>query len=78
MNEDHYALVDGTSTVVNVIVWNGVQPYQPAEGVTLVPLPFVEETDEETGETVGRYQGGIGWDYVDGQFVDNRPVEDFE
>ena len=58
---------------VNVIVWDGVQPYDPGEGLTLVPLPFVED---EAG--VRRYTAGIGWTYRDGEFVDERPVEELE
>ena len=73
MSEDHYAVVaDGK--VVNVIVWDGVQPFDPGAGVTLVPLPFVEE------DGVRRYTGGIGWTYnpkaTKNKFVDNRPQED--
>ena len=69
-----YAVVDdATSLVVNVVVWDGVQPYEPGEGLTLVPLSFEED---EGG--VRRYTGGIGWTYRDGQFVDERPVEEFE
>ena len=67
--EDHYAVVaDGT--VVNVIVWDGVQPYDPGEGLTLVPLPYSEGKDG-----VRRYTGGIGWDYDGENFIDNRPTE---
>jgi hypothetical protein len=51
-------IVDGT--VVNVSVWDGVTPYEPAEELVEIP----------EGTTAG-----IGWDYVDGEFVDNRPVE---
>ena len=69
-----YAVVDdATSLVVNVVVWDGVQTYDPGEGVTLVPLPFEED---EGG--VRRYAGGIGWTYRDGVFVDERPVEEDE
>lgn len=53
-------IVDGT--VVNVSVWDGVAPYQPAE-------ELVEISEGTTA--------GIGWDYVDGEFVDNRPVEEY-
>ena len=63
-----YALVDADGLVVSVIVWDGLQDYTPADGLTLVPLPY---TDDEDGER--RYTAGIGWDYVNGQFVDNRP-----
>jgi hypothetical protein len=43
--------------VVNVVVWDGVSDWQPAAG-EVVPL---------TGTA------GIGWDYADGVFTDNRP-----
>jgi hypothetical protein len=59
-----YAVIDG-SLVVNTVVWDGVSDWSPPQGSTLVSLsdhPYV----------------GIGWDYVDGQFVDNRPVEEDE
>lgn len=65
-------VVDGT--VVNVSRWDGKTSWAPAEQV--VEIPTVDYVDEETGETRQRATAGIGWDYVDGQFVDNRPVED--
>ena len=68
-----YAHVDETGLVVNVSVWDGVQPYTPPDGITMVALPY--ETDDDG---VRRYQGGIGWTYRDGEFVDERPVEEFE
>ena len=59
--------------VVNTSVWDGVQPYTPPDGAEMVPLPtYVDD------EGVERHIGGIDWDYVDGEFVDNRPVEEFE
>lgn len=66
-------VVDGK--VVNTSLWDGVTPYTPPAGVTMVPIPFVDKVDEETGDVVRLYAAGIGWDYVDGEFVDNRPVE---
>lgn len=61
--EQSYAVVDtATAKVVNVVVWDGVQDYQPGEGLEMVALDG---------------PGGIDWDYVDGEFVDNRPVEEF-
>ena len=70
MSEDHYAVVaDGK--VVNVVVWDGVSAYDPGEGLELVALPYVEDEDG-----VRRYQGGIGWTFRDGEFVDERPVEE--
>ena len=78
-NLRHYAhVIDGK--VVNVSVWDGIEQYDPGEGVTMVPLPYTEEADEETGEMVRRYTGGIGWTYnakaTKNKFVDNRPQED--
>lgn len=75
--EQKYAVV-ANGRVVNVIVWDGVSAYEPGDGLTLAAIPFVDETDEKTGEPVRRYTGGIGWDYVDGEFVDNRPVPEFD
>jgi hypothetical protein len=46
--------------VVNVSLWDGESEWQPAEDVVEIP----------EGVTAG-----IDWDYVDGEFVDNRPVE---
>jgi hypothetical protein len=51
--------------VKQVIVWDGVQEWAPANTYTMV-------------EIVDGVSAGIEWDYVDGEFVDNRPVEDFE
>jgi hypothetical protein len=45
--------------VVNVSLWDGESAWQPAEDVVEIP------------EGVS---AGIGWDYVDGMFVDNRPA----
>ena len=52
---------DATGMVLNTIVWDGSSPYDPGDGVTLVEL---------TGSA------GIGWQYVDGVFVDVRPTEE--
>ena len=67
MDAKPYAhVVDGK--VVNVSLWDGATPVERPANVTVVPLPYT--TDDEG---VRHYQGGIGWDYQDGQFVDNRP-----
>jgi hypothetical protein len=65
--ETHYAVIDN-GLVVNTVVWDGVSDYNPGENVALVPLPYTTDDDGEI-----RYTGGIGWDYMDGTFVDNRP-----
>jgi hypothetical protein len=49
--------------VVNVVLWDGVAPFDP--GMELVEIP-------------DGIHAGIGWDYIDGEFVDNRPVVEDE
>ena len=49
--------------VVNVSLWDGETQWTPAEEVVEIP----------EGVTAG-----IGWDHIDGEFVDNRPVEELE
>ena len=44
--------------VVNVSLWDGESDWKPAEEVVEIP----------DGVTAG-----IDWDYVDGEFEDNRP-----
>lgn len=48
--------------VVNVSLWDGISEWHPDEQVVEIPQDQVV---------------GIGWDYVDGVFIDNRPVETF-
>jgi len=45
-----------------VIIWDGVQNWPPAEDYEMVELA----DDSPVGKD---------WDYVDGEFEDNRPVE---
>jgi hypothetical protein len=59
-----WAVIDG-DTVVNTVVWDGQSDWTPPDGTTLVSLADFPHV-------------GIGWDYVDGGFVDNRPVEDVD
>lgn len=51
----NYAIVDGTGTVSNVIAWDGVTPYAPPTGTTLILDPT---------SIVGR-----GWTYANGIFT---------
>jgi hypothetical protein len=44
--------------VVNVSIWNSEAPYTP---------------DEELVEIPKGSHAGIDWDYIDGNFIDNRP-----
>lgn len=41
------------SQVVNIVEWDGTASWQPPEGCQAVPLT----------------EGGIGWSYINGQFV---------
>jgi hypothetical protein len=59
--------------VVNTFIWDGVQPHTSPDGATIILLPTYTDDDG-----VERHIGGIGWDYVDGEFIDNRFVEDDE
>ena len=45
--------------VVNVSVWDGEAPYN---------------TDEQLVEIPEGTSAGIDWDYINGEFVDNRPI----
>jgi hypothetical protein len=44
--------------VVNVSLWDEETPYTPDEELVKIP----------EGSTAG-----IDWDYIDGEFIDNRP-----
>jgi hypothetical protein len=48
--------------VEQVIIWDGVQKWAPADTYTMVELP----DDSPVGSD---------WDYNKGKFEDNRPVE---
>jgi hypothetical protein len=62
-NLKHYAIVvDGK--VVNTVVWDGTTEYNPGDEYSFVDLTGMQP------------EPGIDWDYVDGEFVDNRPVEE--
>lgn len=52
-----YALIDSSNTVVNIIEWDERASWSPPSGCSAVPL----------------IEGGIGWSFVDGQFI--PPIE---
>jgi hypothetical protein len=57
-----YAMVNNQTNVVdNAIVWDGVTPYTPPDGYTLVKIPDPNDTEPTPG---------IGWLYVNGAFVE--------
>jgi hypothetical protein len=49
--------------VVNVSIWDGESEWTPEEEIVELP-------DESTA--------GIDWDYIDGEFIDNRPTINYE
>jgi len=57
-----WAIID-SSQVVNTVVWDGESSWSPPDGTSLVCLADYPHV-------------GIGWDYADGQFVDNRPTDE--
>jgi hypothetical protein len=51
-----YAVIsEETNIVDNVIIWDGVTPWTP-------PVEYYTESIGDSG-------AGIGWSYIDGQFV---------
>jgi len=56
----NYAVLNSDSLVVNVVVFNGIDAWNPPEGCTCVEIP------KDSG-------AGIGWSYVDGEFVSPEP-----
>ena len=56
----NYAVLNSDGLVVNVAVFNGIDAWTLPEGCTFVEIP------EDSG-------AGIGWNYVDGEFVSPEP-----
>jgi hypothetical protein len=53
---NNYAIIDSTNTVINVVVWDGKPPWTPPDGCIAVAIA--------KGSSAG-----IGWTYIDGEFV---------
>jgi len=51
-----YAIIDATTTVINIVVWDGKPPWAPPKGCTAVPIPEGNNA-------------GIGWTYANGEFI---------
>jgi hypothetical protein len=49
----NYAMIDGDNKVVNIILWDGITPYSPLQGTTLVQSDIA----------------AIGDTYTDGEFI---------
>ena len=52
----NYAIIDATNTVINAVVWDGKPPWAPPENCIAVAIPKDSSA-------------GIGWTYVNGQFI---------
>lgn len=52
----YHAVLDSTSSVIGIVVWDGKSPWQPPGGCTTISLSKHREI-------------GIGWTYADGQFI---------
>lgn len=53
----NYAVINAQGLVVNTIVWDGTDEYDPGDGLTLEVIPDGS-------------QAGIGWTYINGAFVE--------
>jgi hypothetical protein len=52
-----YAIIDATTTtVINIVVWDGLPPWTPPSGCIAVVIPKGSNA-------------GIGWTYVNGEFI---------
>lgn len=54
----NYAIVDSNNLVINIVVWDGLASWAPPEGCTAIPIAN---------------SCGIGWSYIDGEFVEPTP-----
>ena len=57
-----YAIIDATTTVINIVIWDGLPPWTPPQDCIAVAIP------------VGS-NAGIGWTYVGGEFIAPPPPE---
>ena len=51
-----YAIIDATTLVINIVIWDGLPPWTPSQDCIAVVIP--------EGSSAG-----IGWTYVDGEFI---------
>ena len=58
----HYAVLDAESTIVNVVVYNGIDAWAPPADHTLIELPHDS-------------LASIGWSYIDGEFLPPPELE---
>lgn len=50
-----YAVIDGNGLIVNTILWDGNSGWTPPDGMTTQPI--------------GDLPVGIGWSYINGEFI---------
>lgn len=63
----NYAIINNKTNVIdNVIVWDGISTYTPPDGYTIVEIPPQNENSPTPG---------VGWQYIDGTFVDTHATE---
>lgn len=46
-----HEVINSAGEVVNVVMWDGVAPYEPGDGLTLRPAPL-PESDDDASEVV--------------------------
>jgi hypothetical protein len=51
-----YAVIDATTLVINIVVWDGKPPWTPPQDCIAVAIPEGSNA-------------GIGWTYVGGEFI---------
>ena len=51
-----YAIIDATTSVINTVIWDGLPSWTPPDGCIAVVIPEGSNA-------------GIGWTYVDGEFI---------
>jgi hypothetical protein len=55
-----YAILNSDNLIINIVLWDGESKFNVDGLVNITGIPGV----------------GIGWSYIDGQFIDTRPAED--
>lgn len=51
--DKNYNVVDLAGNIVNTIVWDGVTPYEPGDGMTLVEVVEVAQSEVVEPERAG-------------------------
>ena len=51
-----YAIIDASTLVINIVVWDGLPPWTPPDDCIAVAIPKDSSA-------------GIGWTYTNGEFI---------